>query len=144
MRILVVNGPNLRYLGIREPEKYGTKSLTDIENELRSMADLNDNDIEFFTSNSEGEIIDRIQLRDYDGLIINPGAYSHYSIAILDALLSIDVPKVEVHITNVFRREEERRNLVTARGADGVIVGFGDYVYKMALSYFCNFALKML
>ena len=136
MRILVVNGPNLRYLGIREPEKYGTKSLTDIENELRSMADLNDNDIEFFTSNSEGEIIDRIQLRDYDGLIINPGAYSHYSIAILDALLSIDVPKVEVHITNVFRREEVRRNLVTARGADGVIAGFGDYVYKMALSYF--------
>lgn len=136
MRILVVNGPNLRYLGIREPEKYGTKSLTDIENELRSMADLNDNDIEFFTSNSEGEIIDRIQLRDYDGLIINPGAYSHYSIAILDALLSIDVPKVEVHITNVFRREEERRNLVTARGADGVIAGFGDYVYKMAFSYF--------
>lgn len=136
MRILVVNGPNLRYLGIREPEKYGTKSLTDIENELRSMADLNDNEIEFFTSNSEGEIIDRIQLRDYDGLIINPGAYSHYSIAILDALLSIDVPKVEVHITNVFRREEERRNLLTARGADGVIVGFGDYVYKMALSYF--------
>ena len=136
MRILVVNGPNLRYLGIREPEKYGTKSLTDIENELRSMADLNDNEIEFFTSNSEGEIIDRIQLRDYDGLIINPGAYSHYSIGILDALLSIDVPKVEVHITNVFRREEERRNLLTARGADGVIAGFGDYVYKMALSYF--------
>lgn len=136
MKILIINGPNLRYLGVREPDKYGEKSLLDIENELKSTPDLNDTELMFFASNSEGEIIDRIQLRDYDGLIINPGAYSHYSIAILDALLSIDVPKIEVHITNVFRREEMRRNMVTARGVDGVISGFGDYVYKMALGYF--------
>lgn len=136
MKILIINGPNLRYLGVREPDKYGEKSLIEIENELRSTPDLNDNELMFFASNSEGEIIDRIQLRDYDGLIINPGAYSHYSIAILDALLSVNVPKIEVHITNVFRREEMRRNMVTARGVDGVISGFGDYVYKMALGYF--------
>lgn len=136
MKILIINGPNLRYLGVREPDKYGEKSLLEIENELKSMPDLNDTELMFFASNSEGEIIDRIQLRDYDGLIINPGAYSHYSIAILDALLSIDVPKIEVHITNVFRREEMRTHMVTAKGVDGVISGFGDYVYKMALGYF--------
>lgn len=136
MRILIINGPNLKYLGDREPDIYGEKSLYDIESDIRSMPDINDNDIEFFVSNSEGEIIDRIYERDYDGLIINPGAYSHYSLAILDALRAIHVPKVEVHMTNVFRRDEKRKTLVTAEGVDGVIIGFGDYVYKMALNYF--------
>ncbi|MCI6609555.1 MAG: 3-dehydroquinate dehydratase [Ezakiella sp.] len=136
MRILIINGPNLKYLGDREPDIYGEKSLYDIESDIRSMPDINDNDIEFFVSNSEGDIIDRIYERDYDGLIINPGAYSHYSLAILDALRAIHVPKVEVHMTNVFRRDEKRKTLVTAEGVDGVIIGFGDYVYKMALNYF--------
>ncbi|MDD7472256.1 MAG: 3-dehydroquinate dehydratase [Firmicutes bacterium] len=136
MRILIINGPNLKYLGDREPDIYGEKSLYDIESDIRSMPDINDNDIEFFVSNSEGDIIDRIYERDYDGLIINPGAYSHYSLAILDALRAIHVPKVEVHMTNVFRRDEKRKTLVTAEGVDGVIIGFGDYVYKIALNYF--------
>ena len=126
----------MKYLGDREPDIYGEKSLYDIESDIRSMPDINDNDIEFFVSNSEGDIIDRIYERDYDGLIINPGAYSHYSLAILDALRAIHVPKVEVHMTNVFRRDEKRKTLVTAEGVDGVIIGFGDYVYKMALNYF--------
>ncbi len=135
MKILVMNGPNLNMLGIREPDIYGNETLQDIETKLASKAQQLGVDISFFQSNSEGALIDKIHdaYGKVDGIIFNPGAYSHYSLAIRDALNSVRIKTVEVHISNVFAREEVRTNLVTAPAASGVISGFGSYGYLMAL-----------
>lgn len=135
MKILVMNGPNLNMLGIREPDIYGNETLQDIETKLASKAQQLGVDISFFQSNSEGALIDKIHdaYGKVDGIIFNPGAYSHYSLAIRDALNSVRIKTVEVHISNVFAREEMRTNLVTAPAASGVISGFGSYGYLMAL-----------
>lgn len=124
MKILVLNGPNLNLLGKREKEHYGTFTLTDIEIELKK--EFNDYKFEFFQSNHEGELIDKIQSAPsyFDGIIINPGGFSHTSVAIRDALAVCKIPKVEVHISNLSGREDFRKTLVTASGCDGYISGF--------------------
>ena len=124
MKIIVLNGPNLNLLGKREEEQYGTFTLMDVEIELKKEFD--DYKFEFFQSNHEGELIDQIQKAAgyFDGIIINPGGYSHTSVAIKDALSVCKIPKVEVHISNLATREDFRKTLVTASACDGYISGF--------------------
>jgi 3-dehydroquinate dehydratase-2 len=135
VRIAVLNGPNLNLLGTREPALYGRESLDDIERSLRSTASEVGAALEFSQHNGEGEMIDAIHgLRGrVDGVVINAGAYTHTSIAIRDALTAIDVPFVEVHITNVYAREPERRHSMLASAAVGVVCGLGAYGYELAL-----------
>ena len=135
MRIAVLNGPNLNLLGTREPSLYGRESLADVERSLRNVARELGADVEFAQRNGEGELIDLIHsLRGrIDGVVINAGAYAHTSIAIRDALTAIDVPYVEVHVTNVYAREPERRHSMLAPAAVGVICGLGAYGYELAL-----------
>lgn len=135
MRIAVLNGPNLNLLGTREPALYGRESLADVEHALRDVAREIGADLEFAQRNGEGDLIDLIHsLRGrIDGVVINAGAYTHTSIAIRDALTAIDVPYVEVHVTNVYAREPERRHSMLAPAAVGVICGLGTYGYELAL-----------
>lgn len=135
MRIAVLNGPNLNLLGTREPALYGRESLSDVEHALRSVAREIGVELEFAQRNGEGELIDLIHsLRGrVDGVVINAGAYTHTSIAIRDALTAIDVPFVEVHVTNVYAREPERRHSMLAPAAVGIIAGLGAYGYELAL-----------
>ena len=135
MNILLINGPNLNLLGTREPEIYGDKKLNDIENELREKAKFRKINLECFQSNHEGEIVDKIQFssKDIQGILINAGAFTHTSIAIRDALLGSKIPFVELHITNVFSREDFRRQSFLTDKAVGIISGFGIASYSLAL-----------
>jgi 3-dehydroquinate dehydratase-2 len=135
VRIAVLNGPNLNLLGTREPALYGRESLADVERALRSVATEVGADVEFAQHNGEGELIDTIhKLRGrVDGVVINAGAYTHTSIAIRDALAAIEVPFIEVHVTNVYAREPERRHSMLAQAAVGVVCGLGTYGYELAL-----------
>jgi 3-dehydroquinate dehydratase II len=135
VRIAVLNGPNLNLLGTREPALYGRESLADVERALRSVAAEVGADVEFAQHNGEGELIDTIhKLRGrVDGVVINAGAYTHTSIAIRDALAAIEVPFIEVHVTNVYAREPERRHSMLAQAAVGVVCGLGTYGYELAL-----------
>lgn len=143
MKILCVNGPNLNMLGTREPEKYGTTTLCDIEKEILENAKKLDVSVEFFQSNIEGEIVTAIQNAKnvYDGIIINPAAYTHTSVAIRDAILAVNLPCVEIHLSNIHTREEFRQHSYTAPVCIGQITGFGKYGYIMAL-YAINDYLK--
>lgn len=137
-KILMVNGPNINILGKRELEIYGELSYNNLVDELKSYAKKKDVCLDEFQSNSEGAIIDKLQDLiggAYDALIINPAAYSHYSYAIYDALKAIKIKKVEVHLTNIFARDEFRKTSVTAKACDGVISGFGFDSYKLAIDY---------
>ena len=137
-KILVVNGPTIKILGKRELEIYGDLSYNNLVDELKSYAKKKDVCLDEFQSNSEGAIIDKLQELiggAYDALIINPAAYSHYSYAIYDALKAIKIKKVEVHLTNIFARDEFRKTSVTAGACDGVISGFGFDSYKLAIDY---------
>lgn len=136
--IAIINGPNLNLLGKRQPEIYGNKNFGEYLSELRLK--FNNIPIEFFQSNSEGEIIDHIHRLGYDtpdceGIVINPGAYSHYSYAIADAIASIPNPVVEVHISNIMGREDFRHLSVTASQCVGMLTGFGLQGYAMAIDY---------
>lgn len=135
MKIAVIQGPNLNMLGIREQHIYGPMSLEQIHEQLQGAASQNGVELEFFQSNLEGEIVDRIQesLGTVDGILINPAAYSHTSIAIKDALSAVELPTVEVHISNIYKREEFRQKSVTAAAATGVVSGFGPFGYHMGL-----------
>ncbi|RQP15067.1 MAG: type II 3-dehydroquinate dehydratase [Chryseobacterium sp.] len=133
MRILIINGPNLNQLGHREPEIYGSLTMEQVMEQLR--AEVTETELDFFQSNSEGALIDRLQQQDYNAVIINPGAYTHYSYAIADCLRNIQKPKVEVHISNIYKREEFRRKSVTAEHCDAVLSGFGTDGYALALQY---------
>ena len=135
MKIAVIQGPNLNMLGIREPHIYGSMGLEQIHEQLKAAAEQNGVEIEFFQSNFEGEIVDRIQecLGTVDGIMINPAAYSHTSIAIKDALSTVSLPVVEVHISNIYKREEFRQKSITAGASTGVISGFGPFGYHMGL-----------
>ncbi|CAM3413387.1 type II 3-dehydroquinate dehydratase [Arcobacter aquimarinus] len=135
MKIAVIQGPNLNMLGIREQHIYGSMSLEQIHEQLKAAASQNGVEIEFFQSNFEGEIVDRIQecLGTVDGIMINPAAYSHTSIAIKDALSAVNMPVVEVHISNIYKREEFRQKSITAGASTGVISGFGPFGYHMGL-----------
>ena len=136
--IAIINGPNLNLLGKRQPEIYGSVSFGDFLRELRKRHP--DTEIEYFQSNSEGEIIDHIHRLGYDtpqceGIIINPGAYAHYSYAIADAISSITLPVVEVHISNIHAREEFRHKSVTAPSCKAMLCGFGMEGYALALEW---------
>ena len=121
MKILILNGPNLNLLGTREPKIYGMVSMADFLENLKEK--FPEDEILFFQSNVEGEIINRLQEDDYEALIINPAAYTHYSYAIADCLRNIQKPKIEVHISNIYAREEFRQKSVTATHCSGVISG---------------------
>ncbi len=131
MKILIVNGPNLNLLGTREPEIYGTVSMEDYLDRLRT--DFPSHQLEYYQSNIEGEIINQLQKDEFDALIINPGAFTHYSYAIADCLKNIRKPKVEVHISNIYKREEFRQKSVTAANTDAVLSGFGMDGYRLAI-----------
>lgn len=135
MKILVINGPNLNMLGIREPDKYGTLTLEDINNQILEKAKTLNCEVDFKQSNYEGEIIDFIHNArgKYDGIILNAGAYTHYSYAIRDAIPIADMPVIEVHITNISGRDEFRTKSVIAPVCKGQISGFGAMSYILAL-----------
>ncbi len=139
-RILIVNGPNLNLLGKRELDIYGDKTLDELNQELTKIAKELNLTVEYFQSNCEGDLIDFIHKNGFeaDGLIINPGAFTHYCYALRDAITSVDIETIEVHISNVYAREEFRHKSVIAPIADGHLVGFGLYGYAMALSYFAD------
>ncbi|MDI3256595.1 MAG: type II 3-dehydroquinate dehydratase [Kyrpidia sp.] len=134
-RFLVLHGPNLGALGLREPEIYGRRTLNEIDEDLRAWARDHGCHVDSFQSNWEGALIDRIhQARDqYDGIVINPGALTHYSIALRDALAAVPIPAVEVHLSNVHARESFRRRSVISPVVKGVIAGLGAVGYRLAL-----------
>ncbi len=135
MKIVVIQGPNLNMLGVREQNIYGPMKLDDIHTQMESFAKQNNIDIEFFQSNLEGEIVDRIQecMGDANGIIINPAAYTHTSIAIRDALSAVQLPAIEVHLSNIHQREEFRHTSLIAPVCAGQIVGMGPYGYHLAM-----------
>ena len=135
-KIIIINGPNLNLLGNREPEIYGNKSLEDLRSIVNSHIEKNypDLSVDFYQSNTEGEIVNKIQeSASLNGIIINAGGLSHSSISILDALLSTKIPKIEVHISNLFSREEFRQNSYVSKGVDGFVCGFGINGYLLAI-----------
>ncbi len=133
IKVLVIHGPNLNLLGRREKKIYGTKSLNAINKDIASLADELGINIKTVQYNSEGEILDAIQKDDYDLLIINPAAYTHTSIAIRDAIAAVDKPAIEVHLSNIYKREEFRRKSFISEVAIGQISGFGHESYLLAL-----------
>jgi len=135
MKILVINGPNLNLLGSREPDIYGKQDYAALLSQLDDFAKTHNITIDAFQSNSEGALIDKIHAASgiYDGIVINPGAYTHYSIAILDALKAIDVPAIEVHLSNIAVREDFRHKSVTVAGCIGQISGLGFDSYFLAI-----------
>ena len=135
MKILVINGPNINMLGIREKNIYGNNDYNSLVEKIKKEANELNCQVDFFQSNIEGEIITSIQkaFGVYDGIIINPAAYTHYSIGILDALKAVNIPAIEVHISNIHQREDFRKKSVTAEGCIGQISGLGFEGYTLAL-----------
>ena len=135
MDLLLINGPNLNLVGKREPTIYGSQTLEDIKEELLTLANKLDARLKFFQSNSEGEMIDCIQnsVGSIDGILINAGAYTHTSIALRDALLGVAIPYVEVHLSNIYSREEFRHKSFLSDKALGLVCGFGANSYQLAL-----------
>ena len=143
-KIIILNGPNLNLLGEREKEKYGNITLSDIENNCKQFAKKNDITLSLFQSNIEGELVEMIQKarKDQQGLIINAGGYTHTSVAIHDALKVLIVPVIELHITNIYNREEFRHKSLISKIAKGVLCGFGVDGYIMALQAMKNYLKK--
>lgn len=141
MKILVINGVNMNMLGSRETEKYGTMTLKDLEKDLYAFSFELGIDIETFQSNFEGEIVEKIHSAkdNFDGIVINAGAYTHTSVAIRDAISAVDIPTVEVHMTNIYKREEFRHHSYLAPVCIGQISGFGADSYKLSLKAIKNF-----
>jgi len=135
-KILVINGPNLNLLGTREKEKYGNASLADIQKKCEAHCKKIDLQIDFKQSNVEGEIVNFIQnaKEKHQGIIINAGGYTHTSVAILDALLAVKKPTIELHITNIYKREDFRHKSLISKAADGIICGLGVDGYIMAIN----------
>jgi 3-dehydroquinate dehydratase-2 len=135
MKIVVVQGPNLNMLGVREQNIYGPMKLEQIHAQMKDFAAQNGVEIEFFQSNLEGELVDKIQecYGDADGIIINPAAYTHTSVAIRDAISAVALPTIEVHISNIHRREEFRKENMIAPVCASSIVGFGAFGYHLAM-----------
>lgn len=135
MKILVINGPNINFLGIREKNVYGNMNYKDVCEYIKKESEKLSLEVDIVQNNIEGEIINYIQAAygKYDGIVINPGAYTHYSIAIFDAIKSVSIPTIEVHISNIHAREEFRHKSVTAPACVGQICGLGIYGYVLAL-----------
>ena len=140
MKILILNGPNLNLLGIREPEIYGTETLDDISDWLNQQPDANPHDITWFQSNHEGDLIDQIHesMNLFDGIILNPGALTHYSYALRDAIASVHIPVVEVHLSNINAREDFRKISVIKDKCISQISGLGKPVYTEAIKTLVN------
>ena len=139
-KILIINGPNLNLLGNREDDIYGKDSLDKIKSDCEKKGIEKKLEIIFFQSNNEGEIIDKIhEVNDkFDGLIINPAAFTHSSIAILDSLRAISKPKIEIHLSNIYSREEYRKKSITSEGVHGLICGFGGNSYLLGIEAICK------
>ena len=135
MKVTVIQGPNLNMLGVREQNLYGPMKLEDIHQQMEAFAKQANMEVEFFQSNLEGEIVDKIQecLGDSDGIILNAAAFTHTSIAIADAIRAVQIPTVEVHISNIYAREEYRHKSMIAPYAAGQITGFGPFSYHLAM-----------
>ncbi len=140
MKILIINGPNLNLLGLREPDIYGKQTYGDLVDLCRSVADTQGVDVEFYQSNHEGAIVDTIQAAhgNFDGIVINPAAYTHTSVAILDALKAVAIPTVEVHLSDVSTRESFRNFSYVSLYAEKTIIGKGFEGYKEAIAYLSN------
>tara|TARA_B100000902_G_scaffold376527_1_gene407701 strand:- start:378 stop:815 length:438 start_codon:yes stop_codon:yes gene_type:complete len=143
-KVLIINGPNLNLLGNREDDIYGKDSLDKIKSNCEKIGIEKELEINFFQSNNEGEIIDKIhEVNDkFDGLIINPAAFTHSSIAILDSLRAINKPKIEIHLSNIYAREEYRKKSITSEGVDGLICGFGGNSYLLGIEAICKLIYK--
>ena len=139
-KIIIINGPNLNLLGNREKEFYGDISLRDIEKKTKVKCQEMNLDLFFCQSNNEGELINFIQSAEekYDGLIINPAAFTHTSVALLDALRAISKPKIEIHLSNIYNREDFRKKSITSQGVNGLICGFGSLSYILAIEAMNN------
>lgn len=144
-KIAIINGPNINMLGIREPEIYGTLTLRDIEQKVRDLGVELGVNLQFFQSNHEGNIVDFIQknIEDIDGVVINPAAFTNVGYSILDALTTIDIPFVEVHLSNIFAREEWHSKTIFASRAIGHINGFQGNVYCLGLRAICDYLKKI-
>ncbi|WDL73251.1 type II 3-dehydroquinate dehydratase [Helicobacter winghamensis] len=136
MKVMVIQGPNLNMLGVRDPRIYGPVKLETIHENIQTQAQQMGIEVSFFQSNFEGEIVDKIQecFGQFDGIIINPAAYSHTSVAIRDAIAAVNLPTIEVHISNIHAREKFRQESLTAAVCAGVIAGFGPLGYHLALN----------
>jgi len=134
-KVLVLNGPNLNMLGTREPDVYGAETLNDIEAKCRARASALGLSLDFRQSNTEGELVDWVQQArgTFDVLIVNAGAYTHTSVALLDAIKAVNLPCIEVHLSNIHQREEFRHHSYVSKAAVGMIAGFGGFGYEMAL-----------
>jgi len=143
-KILIINGPNLNLLGEREKSQYGEVTLDQIESSTKEFAKLKNIEVKFYQSNIEGEIVEQIQKakNTFDGIVINAAGYTHTSVSILDALLAIKLPVIEVHISNIYSREEFRQKSLISKAAKGIICGFGGYGYIMALDGIINIIKK--
>ena len=143
-KIIILNGPNLNLLGEREKSQYGSSTLADIQNNCEDFAKKNDVKLSFFQSNIEGELVNKIQAsrNNQDGLIINAGGYTHTSVAIHDALKILKIPIIELHISNIYNREEFRHKSLISKVASGIICGFGADGYIMSLKAMKNFINK--
>lgn len=135
MKILFLNGPNLNLLGTREPDKYGIQTLSDIESYIKEEATKINIETSFYQSNIEGELVNKIQEAkgQFDGIVMNPAAYTHTSVAIRDAILAVSIPTVEIHLSNIHTREDFRKTSLTAPACIGQITGFGANSYKLGL-----------
>ena len=143
-KIIIINGPNLNLLGNREDDIYGKDSLDKIKSDCEKKGIEKKLEIIFFQSNNEGEIIDKIHEvnEKFDGLIINPAAFTHSSIAILDSLRAINKPKIEIHLSNIYAREEYRKKSITSEGVNGLICGFGGNSYLLGIEAICKLIYK--
>jgi 3-dehydroquinate dehydratase-2 len=139
VKLLILNGPNLNRLGSREPGIYGAETLADVESKLDKLASLHDVELSFFQSNWEGALVDKIHEADdvgFEGIVFNPGAFTHYSIALRDAIASVGVPVIEIHISNIHSREPFREKSVIAPVCIGQLSGFGTNGYQLAFQAF--------
>ena len=143
-KIIIINGPNLNLLGNREKNIYGDISLQDIEKKTKEKCKEMNMDLFFCQSNNEGELINFIQSAEekFDGLIINPAAFTHTSVALLDALRAISKPKIEIHLSNIYNREDYRKKSITSEGVNGLICGFGSLSYILAIEAINNLIKK--